>query len=98
MREVGKEETATTPNTFPDRFVELDDSEVTIGLVLGKHLGDEFAVPSEFVNSEWENKPVGSFSPCPCSNPVSGGLNRASKDGGGEGEFELSDLLRPLVG
>ena len=97
MREVSEEETVATPNAFSDRFVKLDNLEVTFGLVLSKHLGDELAIPSELVNSEWENESVGSFSSSPCSDPVSGGFNRASKDGGGEGEFELSDLLHSLV-
>ena len=35
MREVGEEETAATPNAFSDRFVELDNLEVTFGLTLG---------------------------------------------------------------
>ena len=38
VREVGEKEGMTTPNSFLDCFVKLNNMEVTLGLVLGEHL------------------------------------------------------------
>ena len=97
VREVGEQEGTTTPDSFPDFFVKLNDVEVTLGLVLGEHLRDEFSVLSELINPEWEDESIDPLSSSPGSDPVSGGFNCSSKVKGCEGELKLSDFLRVFV-
>ena len=98
MREVSKEEGMTTPDSFPDCFVKLNNAEVTLGLVLGEHLRDEFSILSELINPEWEDESIDPLSSSPGSDPVSGRFNHSSKVKGCEGELKLSDFLRVFVG
>jgi hypothetical protein len=98
VREISEEEGMTTPNSFPDCFVELNNAEVTLGLVLGEHLRDELCVLSELIHPEWEDESVSLLSSSPCSDPVSSRFNRSSKVKGHKGELKLSDFLRVFVG
>ena len=98
MREVGEEETATACDSLADGFVELDDVEVTLSLMLSEHLKDELTILSKFINFKREHESICSFNSSPCSNPVSEGFNRSSKVGSGESEFKPSDFLHLFVG
>ena len=75
MREVGEEETATAHDSLADGFVELENAEVTLGLMLSEHLRDELTISSKFINSEREHESICLFDSSPCSNPVSRGFN-----------------------
>lgn len=96
--ELGEKKALTVPNPLADRFVELHDSEMEFWLVLSEHLGDEFSVLTEFVDSERENESVSSLCPSPCGDPIGCGLNRASKVGRRECELKVSDFLRTFLG